>query len=313
MGPEPEPLWQRISPDGSTVTEVLYVAGGSMSSGSEPWHTPVHRHFIIELLVSGQRRDLRVLKTKREALLQAMAWYRQYESPYYRLAMRLHVPDALARQGVLGLRLPSNGQSAVCELFAFYSGDAWIVLINADNRPILTREHRTEEAAMLDAWGLAWKLQGHALPWPASWIPAPPIVLHAMARYDRVPTIGPLGSEGRDEDASVGTGDGGWTSDRPGIDDGGGSGARLNTGWTSRGGDLTTSAIPPTTVPQTAVLQTAVLQTAVLQTAVPRYASAGQEPLAPVDDESGPKRFKLLHFAPVPDKIVRRRRPIREL
>lgn len=187
LGPEPEPLWQLIAADTNIVTEVIYTAGGP-----EPWQIiPSCKHHIVELVINGQRRDLRVLENKQQALTQAMAWYRQYQSPYHRLAQRLMVPDTIAARSVLGVKLPNNGQSVVCELFAFHNGDKWQVLINADTRPLLTRVYQTEDDAVLDAWSLAWKLQGHASPWPAPWLKTPAVVLRAMERYERVPTIPP--------------------------------------------------------------------------------------------------------------------------
>lgn len=273
VGPHAEPLWQRMTSDTRTITEAIY-----SDICPEPWQIlPTPRHFVLDLVINSQRRETRVFHTKQEALTQGMAWYRQYASPYHRLAMRLHVPDAIAARGTLGVQLPKNGQSLVCELFAFHNGSCWQVLVNADSRPLFTRDYRTEAAACLDAWGLAWKLQGHALPWPAHWLPTPPIARKAMERYDRIPTVSPAGLSAGDTKTAQGNAAGrakgrAAPGSRPGV------------GMTADAdADTSESA-----------------------------ADAVGEQLGG-EYEGATKPFRLLHFAPPPHKIVRRRRPLREL
>ncbi len=273
VGPHSEPLWQRMTSDTRTITEAIYT-----DICPEPWQIlPTPRHFVLDLVINSQRRETRVFHTKREALTQGMAWYRQYASPFHRLAMRLHVPDAIAARGTLGVQLPKNGQGLVCELFAFHNGSGWQVLVNADSRPLFTREYRTEEAACLDAWGLAWKLQGHALPWPAHWLPTPPIVRKAMERYDRIPTVSPAGA---------------------GVSD-----ARTPAGATgaarARG-----RAAPPSMPGAGRAVDDGVEE---------NESAVGAGDYGDGGFEGATRPFRLLHFAPPPQKIVRRRRPLREL
>lgn len=275
LGPHPEPLWQRLTTDTQTVTEAIYT-----DVGQEPWQIlPSPRHFVLDLVINSQRRETRVFHTKQEALTQGMAWYRQYASPFHRLAMRLHVPDTIAARGTLGVQLPRNGQSLACELFAFHNGRCWQVLINADSRPLLTREYRTEAAACLDAWGLAWKLQGHALPWPAHWLPTPEIVRKAMARYDRIPTVAPPDDAGADEASGMVGGEADLAAVASGLEEAAGQQGRAGSGAGERDASATDK----------------------------------EDESADPGERGGTRPFRLLHFAPPPHKIVRRRRPLREL